>query len=144
MSGSSHDPDPAGTTSGAIYAEISAGDLFDRISILEIKLSRLPHEDARRNVRRELEALQAARERAGVPTSTRLLEAFAALKAVNDRLWDIEDRIRTCETAGDFGPTFVELARSVYRENDRRASLKRRINELTGSRIIEEKSYPDY
>lgn len=137
-------PDAAGAASDPIYAEISAGDLFDRIGILEIKLKRLAGGTPQRNVQRELESLQASRERAGVPASAALLEAVASLKAVNERLWDIEDRIRACETAGEFGPEFIELARAVYRENDRRAGLKRRINELTGSRIVEEKSYPGY
>ena len=65
----------------------------------------------------------------------------AALRAVNESLWRVEDEIRACERAGTFGPEFVELARSVYRENDRRAELKREINMLLGSAIVEEKSY---
>ena len=74
-----------------------------------------------------------------------LLRHFPAeLRAVNEALWRIEDDIRLCERAGDFGPRFVELARSVYRTNDRRSELKRRINELLGSGLVEEKSYAAY
>ena len=68
----------------------------------------------------------------------------ADLRRVNEELWEIEDAIRECERRQDFGPRFVELARSVYRSNDRRAALKRRVNELLGSAIVEEKSYTDY
>jgi hypothetical protein len=68
----------------------------------------------------------------------------AALKQVNEALWEIEDEIRVCEGHRDFGPRFIELARAVYHQNDRRASLKRQINELLGSRLIEEKSYVSY
>ena len=68
----------------------------------------------------------------------------AALKAVNQELWVIEDNIRDCERAGDFGETFVELARAVYKTNDRRAALKREINTLLGARLVEEKSYQPY
>ncbi|MBT4865441.1 MAG: hypothetical protein HON53_10015, partial [Planctomycetaceae bacterium] len=68
----------------------------------------------------------------------------AELKAVNEALWEIEDDIRDCERAQDFGPRFIELARSVYVTNDQRAALKREINDLLGSRIVEEKSYASY
>ena len=74
----------------------------------------------------------------------RLAELTDELATVNGRLWRIEDAIRDCEREGDFGPRFVELARSVYRTNDLRASLKRQINDLLGARIIEEKMYADY
>ncbi len=70
------------------------------------------------------------------------LEALAAeLRSVNQVLWDIEDEIRCCERDGEFGPKFVELARSVYKNNDHRAGLKRQINERLGSRIVEEKAF---
>jgi hypothetical protein len=76
--------------------------------------------------------------------SPRLAELTAELKAVNGRLWDIEEEIRLCERGQEFGPRFIGLARSVYRENDQRARLKREVNELLGSRLVEEKSYPKY
>ena len=90
---------------------------------------------------RELRALGAVRDRA-LPKPPRELAPLAReLKAVNEKLWDAEDAIRACERRGDFSARFVALARSVYTENDRRAALKRRISELLGSPLIEEKSY---
>ena len=91
-------------------------------------------------MRTELETLRSARDRTILP-SDELGSLTAELRSVNEALWDIEDEIRDCERAGDFGPQFVELARSVYQQNDRRAAIKRRINERLGSEIIEEKSY---
>jgi hypothetical protein len=91
----------------------------------------------------ELAALTAARDQA-LPGSEELDRLTAELKAVNESLWQIEDEIRVCEGKQDFGPDFIDLARSVYRTNDRRAALKRRINDLLGSRIIEEKGYEAY
>jgi hypothetical protein len=76
-----------------------------------------------------------------VPGSAELTRLEIELKAVNEALWEIEDEIRLCERLDDFGPRFIGLARSVYVSNDRRATLKRQINELLGSRLIEEKSY---
>jgi hypothetical protein len=87
--------------------------------------------------------LVAAGDRA-VPGSAELTQLATELKAVNEALWQIEDEIRRCEHDADFGPRFVALARSVYVTNDRRAALKREINELLGSRLIEEKSYASY
>ncbi len=74
-------------------------------------------------------------------SSDALATLTAELRSVNEALWEIEDKIRGCERSGDFGPKFVELARSVYQNNDSRAAIKRKINVLLGSRIIEEKSY---
>jgi len=123
-------------------APVSWGELIDKISILEIKTRRLTEAAAVANVRRELAALEtAAAEVAGDP---RVAGWRAALREVNEALWDIEDAIREQERAGDFGPRFVELARSVYRRNDARAALKREINLALGSELIEEKSYADY
>jgi hypothetical protein len=123
-------------------APVSWGELIDKISILEIKSRRLSEAAALANVRRELAALEAvAAEVAGDP---RVAAWRAALGDVNEALWDIEDAIREQERAGDFGPRFVELARSVYRRNDARAALKREINLGLGSELIEEKSYSDY
>ena len=124
-------------------AEISAGELIDKITILEIKAGRLEDPAQLANVRTELESLVAARDAALTPSSE-LVELTALLKAVNERLWQIEDDIRDCERAKQFAARFVELARAVYMNNDERATLKRRINELLGSRIVEEKSYAPY
>ncbi len=126
-----------------ILVEIAPGELLDKIIILEIKAQRITDVDKLHNVRTELAALRAIRERA-IPTSAELGELATELHQVNENLWDVEDAIRLCERDGDFGPRFVELARSVYRHNDRRAALKRRINELLGSAIREEKQYTSY
>jgi hypothetical protein len=123
-----------------LLAPISVGELYDKITILEIKAALLSDPRQRTNVRRELAALQAVRDRQVTP-SPDLQSLCTELKVVNRRLWDIEDEIRVHERDGRFDARFIELARSVYRENDRRAALKRRINQLTGSGIVEEKSY---
>jgi Flp pilus assembly protein TadD len=127
----------------AVAVEIAPGELIDKITILEIKAERLTDSIQLRNVRMELVALRAARERA-LPPSAPLAALTAELRAVNEALWRIEDEIRLCERGQDFGRRFVELARSVYQTNDRRAELKRRINELLDSDLVEEKSYPAY
>jgi hypothetical protein len=111
--------------------------LIDKITILEIKLERIADDGKWANVRRELDLLRAV----AIPPAPDWTELAAELKAVNERLWEIEDAIRTCEAAGDFGDRFIALARSVYQENDQRAALKRRINNLLGSAIVEEKWY---
>lgn len=127
----------------AVKVEISPGELIDRITILEIKAARIGDEAKRANIGVELSELTAARQ-AAVPLSDRLTALTGELKEVNEALWDIEDEIRALEAAVEFGPAFIELARSVYKTNDRRSALKRKINELLGSRLIDEKSYSPY
>jgi post-segregation antitoxin (ccd killing protein) len=124
----------------SIPIEIAPGELIDKITILEIKRERIADSAKLANVRKELDLLNAARQRAIHP-SPRLDELTAELKKTNEALWQIEDALRVCERNQEFGPAFIELARSVYRENDRRADLKRQINRLLGSKLIEEKSY---
>jgi len=126
-----------------VTVEIAPGELIDKMTILEIKLERIADEAKRRNVAIELDVLRQARD-ATLEASDALAELTARLKAINEQLWDIEDDIRDCERDKDFGPRFVELARSVYKSNDRRAALKREINELLGSQLVEEKSYAEY
>lgn len=123
--------------------EVSAGELIDKITILEIKSERFTDPAQVENVRRELSVLAAARDTA-FGESAELGDLTAELKAVNELLWQIEDDIRACERDQDFGKAFVELARAVYVNNDHRAAFKRRINTLVGSRLIEEKSYTSY
>jgi tetratricopeptide (TPR) repeat protein len=129
-----------GEGAAPLLIDIAPGELIDKITILEIKRERITDPEKLRNVRRELELLAAARAGA-VPPSDELARLTAELKAANETLWQVEDDMRLCERAGDFGPRFVELARSVYRNNDRRAALKRRLNDLLGSEIVEEKGY---
>jgi hypothetical protein len=126
-----------------VQVEIAPGELLDKITILEIKRERITDAGKLSNVQVELAALQAVRQEA-LAASPQLAALTAELKAANELLWQVEDDIRDCERRKDFGPRFVELARSVYRHNDRRAALKRQINELLGSRLIEEKAYAPY
>jgi tetratricopeptide (TPR) repeat protein len=135
----------AGRVGGSpvVTVEVSPGELLDKIAILEIKSQRISDPAKLRNVTVELWALEAVRRRA-LQETPELAALAAELRAVNEALWEIEDDVRRCERDGDFGPRFVELARSVYRTNDRRAALKRRVNDLLGARVVEEKSYADY
>jgi post-segregation antitoxin (ccd killing protein) len=123
-----------------VMIETSPGEVIDKITILEIKSERISEPEKLRNVRTELEMLRAARDAAIVSSGT-LSVLTAELRAVNETIWQVEDDLRGFEQDGDFGSRFVELARSVYKDNDHRAALKRKINELLGSRIVEEKSY---
>lgn len=126
-----------------LVVEVSAGELLDKLTILRIKDERMTDEAKRRNVRAELTRLEAVR-REDLPAMVELEALVERLKAVNERLWEVEDEIRECERAGDFGERFVALARAVYHENDRRAAIKREINHLLGSALVEEKSYAAY
>ncbi len=123
-----------------MQVEVPIGDVADRLSILEIKIARLPSEAARHNAGTEAEALRRGWAGAALPPLESLPE-WDPLCAVNRALWDVEDALRGHESRGDFGPSFVDLARSVYRFNDRRAALKRAINVRLGSSLVEEKSY---
>lgn len=126
-----------------ILIEVGPGELIDKITILAIKSERMSDATKLKNVRHELAVLERARL-AHIPDSAELRRLEAALKAVNEALWVIEDDIRQCDADGDFGEKFVALARSVYRQNDTRAALKKDINLLVGSAIIEEKSYTQF
>ncbi len=126
-----------------LNVQTSPGEFLDKLTILEIKAERMHDAAKLENVRRELELLRETW--AASPLSVRDVAApVAALKGVNEALWDIEDRIRAKEAARTFDDEFVELARSVYRTNDRRAAIKRELNVALGSDILEEKSYQAY
>jgi hypothetical protein len=127
----------------AVRVPLAPGDLIDKITILEIKAERIADPAKLHNVRLELAALTQIRDRE-LPQAAGLADLTAGLRAVNGALWEIEDDIRLCERGRDFGPRFIELARSVYQTNDRRAALKRQINELLGSDLFEEKAYARY
>jgi Flp pilus assembly protein TadD len=128
---------------GAVLTPLAPGELIDKLTILAIKGERIADDAKRAQVRVELTALEAVRARA-IPESPKLASLEAALRRVNEALWQIEDDIRLCERAGHFGPRFVKLARWVYRRNDERAHLKRQINELLGAAFSEQKAYTDY
>jgi hypothetical protein len=134
-----------------ISVPVSFGELLDKIAILQIKSERMSDPAKLVNVRNELSALErtwmahpGAGNDPGAGTGRSLAKLRAELKAVNERLWEIEDDIRAKEQAQAFDDEFVKLARSVYFENDERARLKKEINLALGSSYIEEKSYQDY
>lgn len=122
-----------------INIPVSVGELFDKITILKIKAARLSDPSQLENVRRELDELEAVAAR--VPASAGLDALVDRLQAINDGLWDVEDGKRAHEREGRFDADFVALARRVYKENDQRAAIKREINLLTGSTLVEEKSH---
>ena len=122
---------------------VSVGELIDKITILEIKSERIRDPVKLANVHAELALLRETWD-ASPLAATDIVRDRGALKAINETLWEIEDAIREKEAAGEFDEGFIELARAVYRTNDERAALKRRINEATGSALVEEKSYADY
>jgi len=126
-----------------ILVPISPGELLDKITILRIKSARMREAGKLANVRRELQLLEQTWSRA-VPAGVDLAADERALEKVNASLWDIEDRIRDHEAAGNFDKQFVELARAVYVTNDERAAIKKRINTSLGSALVEEKSYRPY
>jgi hypothetical protein len=123
-----------------IRIPVSIGELVDKITILEIKLEQLQGK-ALQNVERELDLLQEVLAATGLVIEPELGRELAA---INRSLWQIEDDIRELERLGSFGAEFIDLARSVYRSNDRRAQLKRQINLRHGSLIVEEKGYAPY
>ena len=126
-----------------VTVEIAPGELIDKITILEIKMDRISDKAKSQNVRAEWLVLTEARD-AFLSRSTELNDLTAKLRDVNEKLWVIEDDIRDCERRKDFTDEFIRLARAVYFNNDERACLKRHINELLGSPLIEEKSYAAY
>ena len=126
-----------------ILVPVAIGELIDKITILEIKSERVADAGKLANIRRELDLLCGVRD-SRPARSDKTAGMSRELKAVNEAIWDIEDGVRDCERTQDFGPRFVELARGVYHNNDRRAALKRAINDAEGSPITEEKSYQPY
>lgn len=127
----------------ALHVEVSPGELIDKLTILEIKLERITDAAKLKNVRHEHAVLDAVLKQA-VAASAPLAALHRELRQVNETLWVIEDDIRDHERARNFDARFVELARAVYQTNDRRAALKRQINDLLHSAIVEEKSYAAY
>jgi Family of unknown function (DUF6165) len=126
-----------------IRVPISPGELIDKLTILEIKSAHISDAAKVANVRHELALLQTTWRES--PHSAVDIEAdWVALRGINQKLWDIEDRIRDKERARAFDQEFIELARAVYVTNDERAAVKRRINTKLGSKIVEEKSYAKY
>lgn len=123
---------------------VSIGEIADKITILRIKSERIKDPAKLVNIHAELNALNAVFTQHFPVLAAEVTDAIAQLQAVNEKLWVIEDDIRDCERAKDFGDTFVQLARAVYFTNDERAHLKKVINLALGSAYVEEKSYADY
>ena len=121
--------------------EISIGELVDKVTVLQIKSERIKDKQKLINVNKELEVLNDSLSRAVI--SVESIE-YMELKKVNEELWEIEDNIRIKEKKEEFDKEFVDLARSVYFRNDVRAEIKKKINLLTGSDLVEEKEYVDY
>jgi|TARA_B110000211_G_scaffold79360_1_gene93037 uncharacterized protein (DUF3084 family) len=122
---------------------ISWGELFDKITILQIKLENLTLKNALENVEQELKKLQSIVTQNG-PKTMETIQLEGELSQINQQLWGIEDKIRDKERANSFDDEFIQLARSVYITNDERSRIKRKINELLGSELVEEKSYAEY
>jgi hypothetical protein len=127
----------------ALNVEVSVGELLDKITILEIKSEKIEDPAKLVNVNKELEILRQTWTDSPLGTAE-IAEPMERLKAINIELWDIEDGIRLKEGAGEFDDQFIALARSVYHRNDVRAAIKREINLMLGSALVEEKSYADY
>jgi len=130
-----------------ILVPVSFGELLDKIAILQIKSERIADPAKLGNIRKELSVLERAwmaHPVAGTASNNSLVRLRAELKAVNERLWDVEDAIRLKERAKTFDDEFIRLARSVYFENDIRARIKKEINLALGSAYVEEKSYQNY
>ena len=130
--------------SNVILVPISAGELFDKISILEIKSERLFNEEKLANVNHEMRLLKDVSKSLTFPDREKLIAILPKLKEVNERIWEAEDNIRDFEKKHIFDENFLSVARSIYRLNDTRAAVKRDLNLLCSSIVVEEKSYSKY
>ena len=126
-----------------ILSEISAGELLDKISILEIKLEKIKDKNSLDEIDKEYKILKNA-QNSNIEITGKIEKLFKEIKEVNTNLWDIEDKLRICEKNKDFGKNFTELARKVYLNNDKRSKIKLEINKILGSNIREIKQYVDY
>ena len=124
--------------------EISNGELLNKISILELKLLKIKDKAKLVNIQKEFDTLNPLAKKLFDSNDGELQNHYLELAKINGQLWDIEDWIRDCEREKSFDKEFVELARSVYITNDKRSEVKKIINILTGSGLVEEKSYQDY
>ena len=123
-----------------ILTEISAGELFDKISILEIKLNNIKDKEKLVDINKEYESLEDTRK-SNIEMTENLQKLINQLIEINLKLWNIEEEKRICEKNEDFGNNFIKLSRNVYKNNDKRAKIKSDINKLLGSNIKEVKSY---
>tara|TARA_B100001123_G_scaffold403459_1_gene491977 strand:- start:1269 stop:1670 length:402 start_codon:yes stop_codon:yes gene_type:complete len=126
-----------------ILSEISAGELLDKISILEIKLDKIKDKNRNSEIKKEYEVLKKI-EKSSIEANDKVKKLIIQIKDVNLALWNVEDKLRICEKNKNFDKNFIELARSVYITNDKRAKIKSEINEILKSNIKEVKQYVDY
>ena len=126
-----------------ILSEISAGELLDKISILEIKLEKIKDKNNFEEINKEYKILKNA-EKSNIEITNKVKKLFIEIKKVNTNLWNIEDKLRICEKNKDFGKDFTDLARGVYLNNDKRSKIKLEINKKLGSNIREIKQYVNY
>ena len=126
-----------------ILSEISDGELIDKISILEIKLEKIKNKASQDEINKEYNILKEV-QNSSIEMTEKLKTLLKEIKEVNLNLWNIEDKLRICEKNKDFGQTFIELARGVYLNNDKRSKIKSKINDVSGSNIKEIKQYVDY
>ena len=129
--------------SKTILTEISAGELLDKMTILEIKLDKIRDKENLLEVSKEYESLKETKK-SNIKLTKDLENLIIQLKEINLKLWDFEDKTRICEKNKDFGQTFINLSRSVYLNNDKRANIKSKINKMLGSNIREIKQYVNY
>ncbi|SVC20003.1 uncharacterized protein METZ01_LOCUS272857 [marine metagenome] len=126
-----------------ILSEISASELLDKISILEIKLDKIKGKENLEEINKEYKILKDVQD-SSIEVTEKLKTLFKEIKEVNLNLWNIEDELRICEKNKDFGQSFIKLARDVYLNNDKRSKIKSEINKILGSNIKEIKQYVDY
>ena len=127
-----------------ILAEISVGELFDKITILNIKTKKISDNDKLQNIHTELKTLNDQSKKITVSDTQALNDLVLQLQQINEELWDIENFKRECEAKKDFSESFIKLSRDVHFKNDKRAILKKEINLLSNSQIVEEKEYSKY
>jgi len=126
-----------------ILSEISAGELLDKISILEIKLEKIKDKKSKEEIKKEYKILKRI-QNSSIKLDAKIKELFNSIKEINIKLWNVEDKLRACEKNKDFGKNFIELAREVYFNNDKRAKIKKEMNKILGSNIREIKQYIKY
>jgi septation ring formation regulator EzrA len=127
-----------------ILAEISVGELFDKITILNIKTKKISDNDKLQNIHTELKTLNDQSKKITISDTQALNNLVLKLQQINEALWDIENFKRECEAKKDFGESFIKLSRDVHFKNDKRAIIKKEINLLSNSQIVEEKEYSKY
>lgn len=125
-----------------VSVPVSVGELIDKITILELKQELIKDFNKLQNINREISLLQEIRQTLDLPPAVAMFELM--LKDTNRELWNIEDGKRACEAQSDFGEKFIGLSRALYVNNDLRGRIKRQINDLVGSEIVEEKMYTNY